>query len=34
MLNMSFGWVAILTGVMALTVAVSGWALHRKTGFS
>jgi hypothetical protein len=33
-LSMSFGWVGILTGVMVLTVALSGWALHRKTGFS
>ena len=33
-LNMNFAWVAILTAVMVLTVAVSGWALHRKTGFS
>ena len=33
-LTMSFGWVGVLTVVMVLTVAVSGWALHRKTGFS
>jgi glucose uptake protein GlcU len=33
-LSMNFIWVAILTAVMVLTVALSGWALHRKTGFS
>jgi len=31
---MNFGWVAVLTGVLALTAGICGWNLWKKTGFS
>jgi hypothetical protein len=33
-LSMNFCWVAVLTGVLALTAGICGWNLWKKTGFS